>query len=58
MIEKEFGKYVGVCDACGETTPRFDTWDEVRAYMKQNWKTTKNKETGEYENYCSVCKNL
>jgi hypothetical protein len=60
MIVKEYGKYFGACDCCQEeTTPIFRTWDEVRDYMRFNhWKTSKNKETGEWENLCPECKKL
>lgn len=58
MITQEYGKYFGVCDACGEeVTPLFDTWTECRDYIRQYWKTTKNPKTGEYENLCPECKN-
>lgn len=55
MITKEYGKHFGVCDLCDDCTPLFDTWTECRAYIKDNWMTTKSKETGEWENYCPVC---
>ena len=55
MIEKEYGKYIGVCDICGEVTPIFDTWTECREYIRDNWKTSKNKKTDEWENICSEC---
>jgi hypothetical protein len=56
MIEKDFGKFIGICDCCGEVTPPCDTWNECREYIKDNgWKTHKNKTTGEWENLCPVC---
>lgn len=57
MIEKEYGKFFGVCDCCSEeVTPVFDTWAECRDYMRDNrWKTTKSKTTGEWENLCPRC---
>jgi hypothetical protein len=56
MIEQDFGKFIGACDCCGEVTPPCDTWNECRDYMRGNlWKTTKNRETGEWENYCPQC---
>lgn len=59
MIEKEYGKYFGICDVCGEVTPLFDTFQDCREYMKKNqWKTTKDKTTGEWENICPRCRIL
>ena len=58
MIEKEYGKFFGVCDCCSEeVTPVFNTWGEVLDYMRNNkWRTSKNKTTGEWENFCPVCR--
>ena len=56
MIEKEFDKFIGICDCCGEATLPCDTWNECRREMKESgWKTHKNKTTGEWENFCPVC---
>ena len=56
MITKEFGKYFGACDLCDEETPRFNNWNDCLAYIRANkWQTTKDKDTGEWENYCPVC---
>ena len=59
MIDREFGKFRGSCDVCGEETPRFSTWGEVKEHMKLNgWKTARNKETEEWENICPSCRKL
>lgn len=55
MITREYGKYFGACDLCDEVTPLFDTYSEARDYVRGHWKTTKDKETGEWENYCPEC---
>lgn len=56
MITKEYGKFFGACDLCDDETPRFNEWGECRNYMHNNhWQNTKNKETGEWENYCPDC---
>ena len=57
MIEKEYGKFFGVCDLCDDATPLFNTWGECLSYMKiDGWKITKNKQTDEWENICPVCR--
>ena len=53
MIERDNGKYVGVCDICGAETPRLKTWADAREYIKQNWITKK--VDGAYEHYCEDC---
>lgn len=59
MIEKDFGKFIGVCDCCGEVTEPCSSWNECRTYMHDNrWKTTKDKKTGEWVNLCPECKKL
>lgn len=59
MIERDFGKFIGVCDCCGDALPPCDSWNECRETMRaERWKTTKNKETGEWENLCAECKQL
>ena len=55
MIEQEYGKYIGICDVCGEVTPIFDTWTDCRDYMRKHWKTRKDEKTGEWENICPEC---
>ena len=56
MITKEYGQFFGVCDLCDDATPIFDNWSDVRDYFTRNgWQTKKDKETGEWENYCPVC---
>lgn len=54
MIEREDGRYIGVCDICGNETPRFKDWEKARAYISRNWLTKK--VDGAYEHYCEDCK--
>lgn len=59
MIEKEYGKCFGVCDVCGEVTPKFIEWENCTQYMRRNnWRATKNRSTGEWENICPECAKL
>ena len=40
MIDKEYGKYVLVCDVCGEEVTGFDTFDRALDYKdKEGWKS-------------------
>ena len=53
-IEKEYGKYIAVCDMCGDTLPAEDTYnDAIRAIKEAGW-STKNAD-GEWINTCSTC---
>ena len=59
MIERDFGKYVAVCDCCGESTAPYKSWDACKYSMRDlGWRATKNPETGEWENYCPACVQL
>lgn len=41
MIDKTKGYYTIVCDICGETSEKFDTWEEAKdAKKKLGYKTT------------------
>jgi ribosomal protein S14 len=53
MIEKRKGKYKGYCDICGNTTPTFNSWEECRQFMRENWK--QRRVNGEWEQYCEDC---
>lgn len=54
MIEKQYEKYVPVCDMCGETLPECDTHNEARTAMrKAGWLTERNGDA--WENYCDIC---
>ena len=56
MITKEYGKFFGVCDLCDDETPRFSSWNDCLAHVHNSgWQTVKDKETGEWENYCPEC---
>lgn len=62
MIDKQYGKYVGWCDNCGADAgdkgeqEQFDTWEECRDWLKENWHIKFNYYTQEYEHYCNRCK--
>lgn len=43
MIEKEFGKFVVVCNICGDIMEEFDTWDAAA-----DWENTE----GSYGTCC------
>ena len=59
MIDREYGKYRGVCDVCGEETPKLPSWNDVKGYMRANgWKTSRNKQTEEWENISPTCRKL
>jgi hypothetical protein len=59
MIVKEFGKVFGVCDVCDTETPKFSEWENCICYLhKNNWKATRNKRTGEWENTCPECQKI
>ena len=59
MIIKEYGKFVGVCDICDETTPvKFRSWADCRDWLKENWHTRYDRKECEWQHYCENCKNL
>lgn len=55
MIEKQYGRYVGACDACGvELGAEYDDFQDAVDGMKANgWKTVKVGE--DWANYCPEC---
>lgn len=60
MIDKQYGKFIGVCDCCQEEeTPRQDSFNDCLQWVREHgWRTRKNKQTGEWENYCPACAKL
>ena len=55
-IERQYGKYIPVCDGCGCVLDEhvYDTFDEARIAMKEEgWST--DKVNGEWQNYCPDC---
>ena len=56
-IEKQWGKYVPVCDGCGCVLDdtEHDTFDEARIALKEaGWSTGKDG-SGEWVNFCPDC---
>lgn len=58
MIVKRYGKFYGECDICCETTDGFDTWEECRDFIKENWHSIWNHSIDEWENLCEDCSRL
>lgn len=55
MIDRDYGEYYGVCDACGAVTEgTYDTFqDAVDGMRAEGWKTVNM--GGEWVNYCPSC---
>lgn len=57
MINKEYGKYYGICDICGDETDKFDDWQECRDNMQDNgWSLKYDSEINEWEHICAECR--
>ena len=56
MIDKEYGKYRGVCSICGATTENFDTWEKCKDWLKENWQTKYDKKMKEWVHFCECCR--
>lgn len=61
MIDKQHGKYIGWCDACGNDAgekgqEEFETWEDCKDWIKENWQIKFNYETQEWEHFCDRCK--
>lgn len=57
MINKEYGKYYGICDICGDETDKFDDWQDCKDDMNNNdWLCRYNKKTDEWEHICVECR--
>ena len=57
-IEKEYGKFIPVCDGCGETLDKYDSFDEAKeAIENADWskKLLQNGTTKEWVNLCPAC---
>ena len=56
-IEKEYGKFVPVCDRCGNELMPEDTWqDAVDAKKDAGWRSVKDK--GEWVDVCPECQEV
>ena len=54
VIDREFGSYYGVCDACGTATEAYDDFQDALDGMKaEGWKITKIGD--EWVHYCPTC---
>ncbi|GIW49177.1 MAG: hypothetical protein KatS3mg079_653 [Caloramator sp.] len=54
MIDRQYGKYVLVCDYCGEEI-EFKTFDEALEYKKENgWRSIKHSDG--WETICEECR--
>jgi Fe2+ or Zn2+ uptake regulation protein len=54
MIDREYGKFVLVCDICGKEIDGFEDFHEAVKYKKENgWKSEKYK--GEWQDVCPEC---
>lgn len=51
-------KYTPICDGCGATlAPEYDYFDAAQAAHRAGWEFVKpNTSSGEWFNYCPVCK--
>lgn len=54
-IEKEYGKYIVVCDACNDSLSPEDTHNDARHAAKEAGWSTSNV-AGEWINLCTLCK--
>lgn len=53
-IQRDYGKFIPVCDRCYAELPAEDTWDDAREAMQtEQWQTVR--EGGEWMNYCVGC---
>ena len=54
MIDREYGRYIAICDACGDSIGKEETFDDVRMLMRaEGWVTRKHK--NHWVNYCDKC---
>lgn len=53
-IEKEYGKFIPVCDGCLETLEECDTFqDAVEECRNNNWRNVR--VNGQWQNRCPKC---
>lgn len=56
MIDREYGKYVLVCDICGEEVNGFDTFDEALDYKEEkDWKSRRGKQLDLKDGWIDIC---
>lgn len=54
MIDRDYGSYYGVCDACGTATEAYDDFQDALDGLKaEGWKITKIGD--EWVHYCPTC---
>ena len=56
MIDRIHGEFYGECDCCGKYTDYFDTREDCKDWIKENWRIKFNYETQEWEHFCDRCK--
>lgn len=58
MVDREYGKYVLVCDICGKEVTGFDTFDDALDYKdKEGWKSRRGQQLDLKEGFVDVCSN-
>jgi len=56
VIDKEYGKYVLVCDVCGEEVTGFDTFDRALDYKdKEGWKSRRGEQLDLKDGFVDIC---
>ena len=56
MIDKEYGKFILVCDICGHEVKFFYSFDEEVDYKKDSgWKSRKARDKSMNEGWIDVC---
>lgn len=54
-VEKEYGKFIVICDLCDESMPAADNWNDALSEAKaEGWQSKC--VAGTWENYCPLCK--
>ena len=56
-IDKEYGKYIPICDGCWDTLPPENTHNDARHAIKEAGWSTKNTD-GEWLNLCPQCEEV
>lgn len=56
MIDREYGKFVLVCDICGEEVTGFDTFDEALEHKsKEGWRSRRGQQLDLKEGFVDIC---
>lgn len=56
MITKEYGKFVLVCDICGEEVGDFDTFDDALDYSRDEvWKSDRGEQLNLEDGWIDIC---